>query len=86
VYKKLRGDPVDLSDLSLVYPALARGLQALLDYPDDDVEDVFCRTFVGDYESWGEMVEVPLMEGGEDMVVTKSNRHGQSPPHSHEPN
>lgn len=78
VYKKLRGESVGLSDLALVYPALARGLRALLDYQEDDIEDVFCRTFVGDYESWGEMVEVPLIEGGADIAVTKSNRHGPS--------
>lgn len=57
-------------------PALARGLQALLDYSGDDVEDVFCRSFVGDYEAWGEVQEVPLIEGGASVPVTNANRAG----------
>ncbi|GAA5922366.1 hypothetical protein JCM1841_003085 [Sporobolomyces salmonicolor] len=72
-YKKLRSEPVDLVDLAQVQPALARGLQQLLDY-DRDVEQTFCRTFVGTYEAWGETVEVELVEGGKEIAVTNANR------------
>ncbi|CEQ38665.1 SPOSA6832_00127 [Sporobolomyces salmonicolor] len=72
-YKKLRSEPVDLVDLAQVQPALARGLQQLLDY-DRDVEETFCRTFVGTYEAWGETVEVELVEGGKEIAVTNANR------------
>ncbi|GAA6022166.1 hypothetical protein JCM10207_003931 [Rhodosporidiobolus poonsookiae] len=72
-YKKLLSEPVTLSDLAQVQPALARGLQALLNY-DGDVEETFCRTFVAEYEAWGETVEVELVERGREVPVTKANR------------
>lgn len=46
----------------------------MLDYEDDDVEDVFCLNFVGVYERYGETVEVPLVRGGKDIPVTSLNK------------
>lgn len=40
LYKKLLGESVMLDDLSDLYPTLANSLKSLLDYPDEDVEDV----------------------------------------------
>ncbi|KAH8927887.1 ubiquitin-protein ligase E3A [Atractiella rhizophila] len=73
-YKKLLGIPVDLDDLAQFNPGLARGLKQLLNYEDDDLEDVFCRTFVGEHEAWGEVVSTPLIKNGDKIVVTKENR------------
>ncbi|KAL8293694.1 hypothetical protein RQP46_000395 [Phenoliferia psychrophenolica] len=73
VFKKLKGEAVGLADLAVIRPALAKGLQGLLDF-DGDVAEVFCRTFVGEVEAWGEVQEVPLMPGGANVTVTNSNR------------
>ncbi|GAA5856174.1 hypothetical protein JCM8547_000803 [Rhodosporidiobolus lusitaniae] len=78
-YKKLRSEPVTLSDLSQFSPALARGLQYLLDWNAEEhdgasVEATFCRSFVGGYEAWGETVEEELCEGGRERAVTEENR------------
>ncbi|KAM0793760.1 hypothetical protein ACM66B_001178 [Microbotryomycetes sp. NB124-2] len=74
IYKKLQNENVTLRDLSMLHPALARGLQQLLDYDGDDVEDVFCRSFVGEIEEWGSVREVELLPGGKDRPVTSANR------------
>lgn len=74
-YKKLLDEPcTSLSDLAQFQPTLARGLQQLLDYEEDDIEEVFCRSFVGTYEAWGEIGEVELCEGGKEKMVNKENR------------
>ncbi|GJN92174.1 hypothetical protein Rhopal_005204-T1 [Rhodotorula paludigena] len=74
IYKKLCSEPLALADLAQIQPSLARGLQQLLDYDGGDVEEVFCRSFVGTYEAWGEVVEEDLIEGGNDVAVTEANR------------
>jgi E3 ubiquitin-protein ligase HECTD2 len=73
-YKKLLGTPVGLEDLKALHPALGRGLQQLLDYDADDVETLFCRDFVAEYEAWGEKVRVPLIPNGDKIPVTKENK------------
>lgn len=78
IYKKLCSEPLALADLAQIQPSLARGLQQLLDYDGGDVEEVFCRSFVGTYEAWGEVVEEDLIEGGNDVAVTEANRKGTS--------
>ncbi|GAA5990126.1 hypothetical protein JCM5350_002515, partial [Sporobolomyces pararoseus] len=75
-YKKLLGEPCNsLSDLAQFQPTLARGLQHLLDYEQDDIEEVFCRNFVGTFEAFGDLIEVELCEGGKERAVTKENKH-----------
>ncbi|KAI8609323.1 hypothetical protein BC830DRAFT_1151112 [Chytriomyces sp. MP71] len=73
-YKKLLGLPVELDDLRPLYPSLWRGLRALLEYSGEDVEVVFCRDFVAEYEAFGETVRVPLVPGGEAVAVTSKNK------------
>lgn len=62
-----------LDDLAEFRPALANGLQQLLEY-DGDVENTYCRNFVADVERYGQIVQVPLCLGGEKKTVTNSNR------------
>lgn len=82
VYKKLLNEPVALHDLAVFRPSLARGLRQLLEFEQSDeagtVEDVFCRTFVGEVEEWGEVREVELVQGGAGRNVTGENREGES--------
>ncbi|BGP12487.1 Putative E3 ubiquitin-protein ligase [Rhodosporidiobolus nylandii] len=74
-YKRLLSEPTTLADLAQLHPSLARGLQQLLDFPDaDSVEETFCRSFVGEYEAWGEVVGIELVEGGKEIAVTGENR------------
>lgn len=73
-YKKLLDRPCDFEDLKILRPALGRGLQQLLDYTADDVEAVFCRDFVAEYEAFGEMVQVPLVPNGDRIPVTNDNK------------
>ncbi|KKA27674.1 hypothetical protein TD95_002769 [Thielaviopsis punctulata] len=64
-----------LADLAEYRPQLAAGLQALLDYEGDDVEDVFCLNFVISLDRYGTPILVPLCPGGADTPVTAANRH-----------
>ncbi|KAJ3194048.1 putative E3 ubiquitin-protein ligase [Irineochytrium annulatum] len=73
-YRKLLGYPVGFEDLKALKPALARGLEQLLEYEKDDVEAVFCRDFVAEYEAFGDIVRVPLVPGGENIPVTQANK------------
>jgi hypothetical protein len=76
-YKKLLQQPLTLHDLRLFKPSLAAGLQALLDYTEDDLEGVFCRSFVATIEAYGEKKDVELVPSGSNILVTKENRHGR---------
>merc|ERR1711963_1171530 len=55
LYKKLLSDKQDftLSDLAELDPTTAKSLQQLLDYKDEDVEDVFCLNFTISQSSFG---------------------------------
>lgn len=72
-YKKLFGHHVGLEDLRLFRPGLARGLEQLLEF-SGDVENVFCRPFVAEYDAFGERISVPIMKDGENMMVNNANR------------
>ena len=62
-----------LDDLAEYRPALARGLQQLLDF-DGDVEETFCRDFIAEIDRYGEKSQIPLCPKGESRAVTNSNR------------
>jgi len=78
LYKKLLKDgfsDYSLSDLAELSPTTAKSLQQLLDYKDDDIEEVFSLTFTISQSSFGEVVEVPLKPGGEEIAVTSDNKN-----------
>ena len=62
-----------LEDLAEYRPSLANGLQQLLEF-DGDVETTFCRDFVADTERYGQTIQVPLCDNGENRAVTNANR------------
>ena len=76
-FKRLLNKPVTIDDLAEWQPSLARGLRDMLKF-EGNVEETYCRTFVGEYESYGEVVSVPLVPGGADIPVTEKNREGGS--------
>ncbi|XP_059098839.1 probable E3 ubiquitin-protein ligase HERC4 isoform X1 [Tigriopus californicus] len=75
LYKKLLGDKVgNLDDLATLSPTIAKGLQDVLAYDKDDLEDVFCLNFALSEEHYGELKTLPLKSGGENIPVTQSNK------------
>ncbi|XP_052749366.1 probable E3 ubiquitin-protein ligase HERC4 isoform X2 [Galleria mellonella] len=74
LYKKLLGESVMLDDLTDLYPTLANSLKNLLDYPDDDVEEVFSLCFAVNTEVFGQIEVHLLKEDGENVPVTHENK------------
>ncbi|XP_043826949.1 probable E3 ubiquitin-protein ligase HERC3 isoform X1 [Dromiciops gliroides] len=74
LYKKLLNVKPGLEDLKELSPTEGRSLQQLLDYPGEDVEEVFCLNFTICRESYGVVEEKKLIPGGDKMTVQKDNR------------
>lgn len=74
LYKKLLKQKPTLKDLQDLSPTLAKGLQNLLDYNGDDLENTFFLTFEVSVEHYGHTLSHELKEGGSHMKVTKENR------------
>mmetsp|Transcript_470 Transcript_470/g.1072 ORF Transcript_470/g.1072 Transcript_470/m.1072 type:complete len:1462 (+) Transcript_470:89-4474(+) len=72
VYRKLLGRSLGLEDM--VDEELKNGLQALLDYDGDDVEDVFCLNFEVTWTSLGSEKRMELKPNGANIPVTSSNK------------
>ena len=75
-YRRLCGMEPTLVDLCELSPSLGEGLQTLLDYDGDDIEEVFYRDFVVerfDAET-GRTLTTELKPGGEHTAVTGGNR------------
>jgi E3 ubiquitin-protein ligase HECTD2 len=72
-YKKLLDQKVDLDDLAVFQPSLARGLKQLLSF-DGDVEETYCRSFVMELDNFGERRMIPLLPDGEHIRVNNDNR------------
>jgi ubiquitin-protein ligase E3 A len=53
---------------------LKRGLQQLLDYEGDDVEDIFCLVFEVTWMELGEEKRIELKPDGANISVTKENK------------
>jgi hypothetical protein len=76
LYKLLLQQRVTLLDLQAVDPELHRGLVQMLRFePAEQVEDVFCRTFVTEWEEFGAKKEYELINDGKNVPVTGSNRY-----------
>jgi ubiquitin-protein ligase E3 A len=73
VYKKLKRQQLNLSDLEELQPQLAKGLRSLLAFKGD-VKSVFELTFQITYERYGENVAVDLKENGAEIAVDETNR------------
>jgi E3 ubiquitin-protein ligase HECTD2 len=71
----LMGVKPTFDDLRTLHPALARGLDQLLEY-DGDVESDFCRSFVVEREHFGSMQIVELKPRGAHIPVSAHNRQG----------
>ena len=75
LYARLLDQPVKqatLDNLKLIDSSLARGLQAMLDFPADDAE--MFNDIYGDQRFFIEDLRVDLVENGRDVPVTLENR------------
>jgi ubiquitin-protein ligase E3 A len=67
-------EPV-LEDAMEVFPSIGNSLKNLLEYPGDDVEDVFCLNYEVSFEGIFKTNEtVELVPGGAEKVVTAKNK------------
>jgi ubiquitin-protein ligase E3 A len=73
IYKKLKGEAVNLQDLAELQPDLASGLEQLLVF-SGDVQSAFQFNFQISYESLGEIRTIDLKENGGEIPVTNENR------------
>lgn len=76
LYKKLCGAQPNLGDLKELDPLLGRSLQQVLDYKDDEDNNVsdLCLMFTAHREVFGEVTEVELRPDGANITVTAENR------------
>ncbi|NXU83834.1 HERC4 ligase, partial [Xiphorhynchus elegans] len=74
LYKKLLNKKPSLDDLKELMPDVGRGLQQLLDYPEDDIEEAFCLNFTITVENFGTTEIKELVPKGADIPVVKQNR------------
>lgn len=74
LYKKILDEPILLQDLQDLSPTQARSLQDILDYREEDLEDVFGITFSISRELYGETKTDVLKANGENISVTQSNK------------
>uniref|UniRef100_A0A8D8BGJ0 HECT-type E3 ubiquitin transferase n=1 Tax=Culex pipiens TaxID=7175 RepID=A0A8D8BGJ0_CULPI len=74
LYKKLLGEEVDIKDLRDLSPMMAQSMQAILDYAESDLEEVFDVTFSTTRDYFGEMQTIELKPGGEQIRVTQDNK------------
>jgi ubiquitin-protein ligase E3 A len=72
LYRKLLRLPLGLEDM--VDDQIRKGLQSLLDYDQDDVEDVFCLTFDVAWMDLGVERRRELKPNGSNIPVTSENK------------
>lgn len=74
LYKKILGEPVNITDLKDLMPTVGRSMQSLMNYEGSDLADVFSLTFSITQEVYGEMRTVELKPKGEEIAVTQENK------------
>ncbi|XP_077293912.1 ubiquitin protein ligase E3A isoform X2 [Arctopsyche grandis] len=75
VYRKLMGKKGSFEDLVDWNPVLFNGLKNLLEYTEDDVEDVYMQTFRICYQDvFGNNIFHELKENGDQIYVTQNNK------------
>lgn len=75
LYNKLLKRPIALEDFRTFQPSVARSLQNLLDYQEEEVETAFSLTFQINEEYYGMVTSVNLIPDGEQVAVTAQNRN-----------
>jgi len=73
-YKRLLNYNCNLEDLREIHPQLAKSFDEMLKYEKNDMEEVFCMNFVATYSEFGKVVQVPLIDDGENTLINRVNR------------
>jgi len=75
IYKKLGGKKGNFEDLKEFKPTVWNGLNELLSYTGNDMEDVFMQPFQVSYtDLFGSTITVDLKEGGANLMVNQDNK------------
>ncbi|XP_036336674.1 probable E3 ubiquitin-protein ligase HERC4 [Rhagoletis pomonella] len=74
LYKKLLDEPVDISDLRDISPALANSMESILNYNQIDFEEVFNLNFEISRDIFGEAITEELKPNGSQTAVTLENK------------
>eukprot|EP01103_Thecamoeba_quadrilineata_P015351 TRINITY_DN4826_c0_g1_i1.p1 TRINITY_DN4826_c0_g1~~TRINITY_DN4826_c0_g1_i1.p1 ORF type:complete len:739 (-),score=109.74 TRINITY_DN4826_c0_g1_i1:90-2132(-) len=74
IYKKLIGEKPTFEDLKESHPSLANGLQKLLDYTGEDIEEVFGSSFQIQYDNFGASTSFDLLPNGAHIPVNQKNK------------
>lgn len=76
IYRKLMGIKGSFADLADWSPTMYKSLKDILDYENDDIEDVFMQTFRINYQDvFGNTFTHDLKENGDMIFVNQSNKH-----------
>ena len=75
IYRKLGGKKGTFEDLREFKPSVWSGLNQLLEYTGDDMEEVFMQPFLISYKDlFGSSITENLKEGGADILVNQTNK------------
>ncbi|KAL3312710.1 putative E3 ubiquitin-protein ligase herc4 [Cichlidogyrus casuarinus] len=74
LFKKLQDVKPNLDDLKDYDPELGASFEKIIDYEDDDLQDVFCLDFSVTQDYFGECRKIDLVEDGRNIAVTQANK------------
>lgn len=75
LFKKLLKEKIDLSDLIELSPTMGNSMKNILEYQEDDMEEVFDLTFEVSREVYGHVESIALKPGGEEIRVNQDNKY-----------
>jgi len=74
VYKKLLEAEWNMEDLHDFSPSIAKSIEHIINYKEEDLEEVFACTFSVDVESYGNKKTIELIPGGASVYITQENK------------
>ena len=69
IYKKLLNESIGLDDLKELDPELYKNLKYILEYKEENLEEVLYCNFIVEYECFSEKFKHELKENGENIFV-----------------
>ncbi|CAK71253.1 unnamed protein product (macronuclear) [Paramecium tetraurelia] len=75
IFKKLMNEPTCLEDLKELDLEVYKGLNALAQYEQDNIEDVFALNFTITETIRDDIINVELLPNGTEIMVTQQNKH-----------
>ncbi len=74
LYRKLLKEAPNLNDLKELSPLIGKSMQSILDYQENDFEEVFGLSFDISRNVYGENKTIELKENGSNIPVTQDNK------------